>query len=132
MPFSVIGSENDVKSAADGSMVRGREYLWGSVEVENPAHCDFSALRNLLIRSHMHDLIQSTNETHYETHRSSRLTTMGRNDEDPDAMAKKTLEKSMKGEEEALRKRFTEQVRLEESRFRKWEQKVCYGINICS
>ena len=29
-----------------------------------------------------------------------------------------------KEEEEALRKRFTEQVKLEESRFRQWEQRV--------
>jgi septin family protein len=31
-----------------------------------------------------------------------------------------------KEEEEALRKRFTEQVKLEESRFRQWEQRVPY------
>ncbi|KAH6583764.1 hypothetical protein BASA60_001285 [Batrachochytrium salamandrivorans] len=30
----------------------------------------------------------------------------------------------MKEDEEALRKRFTEQVRQEESRFRQWEQKL--------
>jgi len=29
-----------------------------------------------------------------------------------------------KEEEEALRKRFTEQVKLEEARFRQWEQRV--------
>jgi len=38
----------------------------------------------------------------------------------------------MKEEEDALRKRFTEQVRTEESKFRKWEQEVriidCYII----
>ena len=41
-----------------------------------------------------------------------------------------------KEEEEALRKRFTEQVKLEESRFRQWEQRVpfppCSGANILS
>ena len=31
-----------------------------------------------------------------------------------------------KEEEEALRKRFTEQVKLEESRFRQWEQRVLF------
>lgn len=124
MPFSVIGSESDVTNA-NGEKVRGRAYIWGNVEVENEAHCDFTKLRNLLIRTHMHDLISSTREIHYENHRSSRLIAQGRNDDDPDAMAKKTLETKMKNEEEALRKRFTEQVRLEEARFRKWEQKVC-------
>src|SRR5277367_342463 len=41
-----------------------------------------------------------------------------------------------KEEEEALRKRFTEQVKLEESRFRQWEQRVpsfhTLGANIFS
>ena len=35
------------------------------------------------------------------------------------------FEAKMKEEEEALRKRFTEQVRMEENRFRQWEQRVC-------
>jgi hypothetical protein len=35
-----------------------------------------------------------------------------------------------KEEEELLRKRFTEQVKLEESRFRTWEQKVSPIYNI--
>lgn len=33
-----------------------------------------------------------------------------------------------KEEEEQLRKRFTEQVKAEESRFRKWEQQVKYQV----
>jgi len=32
-----------------------------------------------------------------------------------------------KEEEEALRKRFTEQVKLEEARFRQWEQRVLFS-----
>jgi len=35
----------------------------------------------------------------------------------------------MKEEEDALRKRFTEQVRTEESKFRKWEQEVRFYNN---
>jgi hypothetical protein len=34
-----------------------------------------------------------------------------------------------KEEEEALRKRFTEQVKLEESRFRQWEQRVPFPLH---
>ena len=37
----------------NGRKVRGRKYPWGVVEVENVEHCDFIALRNLLIRTHM-------------------------------------------------------------------------------
>ena len=48
MPFSIISSEKEV--TVKGNKVRGREYLWGVAEVENPDHCEFVHLRNLLIR----------------------------------------------------------------------------------
>ena len=35
-----------------------------------------------------------------------------------------------KEEEEALRKRFTEQVKLEEARFRQWEQRVSSFLHL--
>ncbi|KAJ3297383.1 hypothetical protein HK104_000554 [Borealophlyctis nickersoniae] len=122
MPFSVIASETDV--VVDGQKVRGRQYLWGVAEVENENHCDFKKLRNLLVRTHMHDLISSTEESHYENFRASKLTAEGRSDDDPAVRARKGLEAKMKEEEEALRKRFTEQVRMEENRFRQWEQRL--------
>ncbi|KAJ3128599.1 hypothetical protein HK098_004025 [Nowakowskiella sp. JEL0407] len=123
MPFAVIGSEIDVKNAA-GETVRGRQYPWGVVEVENEAHCDFKKLRNLLIRTHMYDLISTTEELHYENQRSAKMVAEGRTDDDPVLRARKTLETKMKDEEEALRKRFTDQVRMEENRFRQWEQRL--------
>ncbi|KMU73219.1 septin-7 [Coccidioides immitis RMSCC 3703] len=63
MPFAVIGSEKDVK-AADGHIVKGRQYSWGVAEVENEEHCDFKKLRSILIRTHMLDLIHTTEEQH--------------------------------------------------------------------
>ncbi|RKP05656.1 septin, partial [Thamnocephalis sphaerospora] len=72
MPFSVIGSDEDVK-ASDGRVVKGREYPWGVAEVENEEHCDFIKLRNLLIRTHMLDLITSTEEVHYDSYRAQHL-----------------------------------------------------------
>ena len=36
--------------------VRGREYPWGVVEIENEQHCDFVKLREMLIRTNMEDL----------------------------------------------------------------------------
>ncbi|KAJ3231427.1 hypothetical protein HDU81_003773 [Chytriomyces hyalinus] len=122
MPFSVIASENDVQ--VNGQTVRGRQYLWGVAEVENEAHCDFKKLRNLLIRTHMHDLITTTHDHHYETHRVAKLTASGRSDDDPALQARRGFEAKMKEEEAELRKKFTEQVRLEENRFRQWEQKL--------
>jgi len=117
IPFSIIGSTEDVQTA-DGRVVKGREYLWGVAEVENEAHCDFKKLRSLLIRTHMLDLISTTEESHYENYRQQQMET--RKFGEP--KVKKLDNPKFKEEEEALRKRFTEQVKSEEARFRQWEQ----------
>ncbi|KAG0206576.1 hypothetical protein BGX28_002012 [Mortierella sp. GBA30] len=119
MPFSIIGSTDDVLTA-DGRTVKGRQYSWGVAEVENEDHCDFKKLRQLLIRTHMLDLISSTEETHYENYRHAQMET--RKIGEP--KVKTVTNPKWKEEEEALRKRFTEQVRLEENRFRSWEQQL--------
>uniref|UniRef100_A0A8C5M7P4 Septin 5 n=1 Tax=Leptobrachium leishanense TaxID=445787 RepID=A0A8C5M7P4_9ANUR len=67
-PFAVIGSNTVVE--AKGQRVRGRLYPWGIVEVENQSHCDFVKLRNMLIRTHMHDLKDVTCDVHYENYRA--------------------------------------------------------------
>lgn len=41
--------------------------------VENPKHCEFSHLRNMLIRTHMQDLKEVTDSIHYENFRRERL-----------------------------------------------------------
>jgi septin family protein len=48
IPFAVVAS--DEIHPVNGKKVRGRQYRWGVVEVENPKHCDFVHLRELLIR----------------------------------------------------------------------------------
>jgi len=117
MPFSVIGGTEDVRTA-DGRVVKGREYLWGVAEVENENHCDFRKLRSLLIRTHMLDLISTTEDLHYENYRQQQMET--RKFGEP--KVKKLDNPKFKEEEEQLRKRFTEQVKAEEARFRQWEQ----------
>ncbi|XP_016108997.1 septin 5b [Sinocyclocheilus grahami] len=67
-PFVVIGSNTIVE--VKGQRVRGRLYPWGIVEVENQSHCDFVKLRNMLIRTHMHDLKDITCDVHYENYRA--------------------------------------------------------------
>lgn len=119
MPFTVIGSEKDVETA-DGRVVKGRQYLWGVAEVENEDHCDFRKLRLLLIRSHMLDLIQSTEEVHYEVYRAKQMETR----KFGEARTRKFDNPKFKEEEDNLRKMFTEQVRVEEQRFRQWEQNL--------
>ncbi|KAJ2918937.1 hypothetical protein MD484_g1493, partial [Candolleomyces efflorescens] len=120
IPFSIIGSTEDVRTP-DGRVVKGREYIWGVAEggtVENENHCDFKKLRSLLIRTHMLDLISTTEELHYENYRQQQMET--RKFGEP--KVKKLDNPKFKEEEEALRKKFTEQVKSEEARFRQWEQ----------
>ncbi|XP_073202452.1 septin-1 [Lepidochelys kempii] len=69
IPFAVVGS-NDIVRETKGKAFRGRTYPWGAVEVENPAHCDFLRLRTMLVRTHMQDLKEVTQEIHYENYRA--------------------------------------------------------------
>ncbi|KAK2193820.1 hypothetical protein NP493_5g11003 [Ridgeia piscesae] len=78
VPFAVVGSNTVVE--AGGRKVRGRIYPWGVVEVENLEHNDFIALRNMLIRTHMQDLKDITNNVHYENFRYSRLAFLAADD----------------------------------------------------
>lgn len=119
MPFSVIGSEKDVQ-LGDGRIGKGRQYAWGVAEVENEEHCDFKKIRSILIRTHMLDLINTTEEVHFEAYRTQQMETRKFGETRP----RKLDNPKFKEEEEALRKRFTEQVKIEEQRFRAWEQKL--------
>ena len=113
MPFALISSNTKIKGKL------ARQYQWGLAEVENEKHCDFSALRSLLIRTHMLQLIETTNDRHYLHFRNRSL--------DEDGQIKQALNQKdgkYKEMEEKLRKRFTEQVKQEEVRFKQWEQKV--------
>merc|ERR1712176_1435250 len=71
VPFAVIGS-NCVVEIGD-KRIRARQYPWGVAEVENKSHCDFRILRDMLIRTHMQDLIDVTSVVHYENFRARKL-----------------------------------------------------------
>lgn len=43
--------------------------------VENEEHCDFKKLRSLLIRTHMLDLITTSEDSHYENYRQAQMET---------------------------------------------------------
>ncbi|XP_065664344.1 septin-2 isoform X3 [Hydra vulgaris] len=75
VPFAVVGSNKIFE--VNGKKVRGRIYPWGIVDIENPAHCDFTMLRNMLIRTHMQDLKDVTQDAHYENFRAKRLVSTG-------------------------------------------------------
>ncbi|XP_067204014.1 septin-7 isoform X3 [Linepithema humile] len=75
VPFAVVGANTVVDH--DGKKVRGRKYPWGVAEVENLAHCDFIALRNMVVRTHVQDLKDVTNNVHYENFRCRTLAGLG-------------------------------------------------------
>jgi septin 7 len=75
-PFAVVGSATQVPTS-DNRLVRGRKYPWGVIEVDNEDHCDFTSLRQMLIRTHMEDLKQHTTDVLYERYRSEKLLSMG-------------------------------------------------------
>ncbi|XP_071951827.1 septin-11-like isoform X2 [Antedon mediterranea] len=81
LPFAVVGSTEEIKLG--NKMVRGRQYPWGTVLVENENHCDFVKLREMLIRTNMEDLIEETHTSHYELYRRCKLEEMGFQDKGP-------------------------------------------------
>ncbi|CAI2170604.1 3714_t:CDS:10 [Funneliformis geosporum] len=76
IPFAIVGSDKEVE-LSDGRRVRGRKYPWGVIEVDNEEHNDFVKLRQMLIRTHMEELKEYTNDVLYENYRSEKLVTMG-------------------------------------------------------
>jgi cell division control protein 12 len=115
-----------LKVSDSRSSLPGRKYVAKSclITVDNEDHCDFRKLRSLMLRVHMLDLVTTTEETHYEAYRQTQMET--RKFGEP--KVKKLDNPKFKEEEELLRKRFTEQVKLEESRFRQWEQHVSASL----
>ncbi|XP_041975881.1 septin-7 isoform X3 [Aricia agestis] len=71
VPFAVVGANTVIEQ--DGKRIRGRKYPWGIAEVENLEHCDFLALRNMVIRTHLQDLKDVTSSVHYENYRCRKL-----------------------------------------------------------
>jgi len=71
MPFAIVGSEDTVE--VNGRRVRARQYPWGIVEVDNPRHSDFLAVRSALLHSHLADLKEITHDFLYENYRTEKL-----------------------------------------------------------
>lgn len=152
MPFAVIGSDDFVE--VGGKKVRGRAYRWGSVEgespedaiaqsyinpklggyhltVENDKHCDFVHLRELLIRSNLQDLIETTQSVHYSQYRSSQIREKGRPEsflacdefyESRIENAKRSLADDMQRKEDEMRQMFVSKVREKEASLREREE----------
>lgn len=69
LPFSVIGAV----TPRPKDQKRGRPYPWGLVEVDNPMHCDFGALRRAILVAYREELKESTEDGLYERYRTEKL-----------------------------------------------------------
>jgi len=67
VPFAVVSGTHTLE--INGKRVRGRQYPWGFVEVDNIKHSDFALLRRFIIQTHMQDLKDVTHDVHYENYR---------------------------------------------------------------
>lgn len=75
-PFAVVGSTQEIQTE-DGRTVRGRQYPWGIIEVDNEEHNDFVILRQLLIRDFLEEIREKTATKLYEIYRTEKLLKLG-------------------------------------------------------
>merc|ERR1712079_256621 len=132
LPFAVVGSNDFVK--VGNKMVRARQYPWGVVQVENESHCDFTKLREMLIRTNMEDLCDSTHSRHYELYRKERLKQMGFEEGDKEGKASSFAEtytmrreshlQSLQEREEEMRQKFVLRVKEKEAELKEAEKEL--------
>ncbi|KAI3405952.2 CDC10 [Candida oxycetoniae] len=82
IPFAIAGSETEIRLDT-GEMVRGRKTKWGAINIEDVSQCEFVFLRDFLTRTHLQDLIETTNLIHYETFRAKQLIALKENASNP-------------------------------------------------
>ncbi|KAM8966123.1 septin-6 isoform 4-T5 [Sarcophilus harrisii] len=132
LPFAVVGSTEELKIG--NKMVKARQYPWGTVQVENEAHCDFVKLREMLIRVNMEDLREQTHSRHYELYRRCKLEEMGFQDTDPDNKPfslQETYEAKrneflgeLQRKEEEMRQMFVQRVKEKEAELKEAEKEL--------
>ncbi|KAI3573471.1 Septin-domain-containing protein [Fusarium oxysporum f. sp. albedinis] len=116
MPFAIVGSEEFVEIG--GRKVRARQYPWGIVEVENPHHSDFLAVRSALLHSHLLDLKEITYDFLYEMYRTEKLSSITEGADGPDSSIS---QEDMVSQSIRLKE---EQLRREEDNFRRIEVRI--------
>jgi len=132
LPFAVVGSNEFVKVGS--KEVRARQYPWGVVQVENENHCDFTRLREMLIRTNMEDLCDATHARHYELYRKERLKQMGFEEGDKEGKASSFAEtytmrreshlQSLQEREEEMRQKFVLRVKEKEAELKEAEKEL--------
>lgn len=150
-PYAIIGS-NSVFKNSDGVLVRARKYGWGMVEVENPDHCDFVHIRELIMSENMLDLIDAMSH-YYNAFRTeflrARIRSQRNLDDEEQYNTTNTNEDGMEsykiysqfltskskvnfekytGEDEALQKQVRSRLdgvkNFEENRLREWKKRL--------
>nr|CAD2139808.1 unnamed protein product [Meloidogyne enterolobii] len=125
-PFAIVGSTHVKEILVGGEQratkqrVRVREYPWGIVEVDNLGHNDFVALRDMIIRNNLIDLIEVTKSVHYENYRMRNLP-QSVLDSDPCSQLEKEIYTQQIEAENALRKKedlFHEDVAIREQKLK--------------
>uniref|UniRef100_A0A2K6QNG5 Septin-type G domain-containing protein n=1 Tax=Rhinopithecus roxellana TaxID=61622 RepID=A0A2K6QNG5_RHIRO len=122
LPVAVVGSNTITE--VNGKTIRGRLYPWGIAEVENGEHCDFTILRNMLIRTHMRDLKDVTNNVHYENYRSKKLAAVTYNGIDNDKKKGQLTESPPAQMEEERREHVAKMKKMELEMEQMLEMKV--------
>lgn len=133
IPFAVVGANTEV-TTPEGRRVRGRKYPWGVIEVDNEDHCDFFKLRQMLIRTHMEELKEHTNNALYENYRSDKLEGLGMQS-DPNVFrevnpaAKQEEERSLHEQklekmEREMRNVFQQKVQEKEQKLKQSEEEL--------
>jgi cell division control protein 11 len=114
LPFAIVGSEGIF--VTNNKRVRGRQYPWGIVEVDNTEHNDFPRLRYVLLASHFLDLKDLTHDELYENYRTQKLI-----QEERQISHDHSREMSQNPE---LREEVAKQVLIKEELLRKEEEKL--------
>lgn len=76
-PFAVVSLEleYEVRDAKTGALrvIKGRQYPWGVLDINDPRYSDFPIVKSVLLGSHLQDLKDLTHDFLYETYRTERL-----------------------------------------------------------
>lgn len=126
MPFAIVGSDEVIE--IDGRKAAARQYPWGVVEVDNPRHSDFLAIRSALLHSHLADLKEITHDFLYENYRTEKLSksVSGANEGSTNLENDSLDPQSLASQSVRLKE---EQLRREEEKLREIEVKVQREIN---
>lgn len=76
LPFALIsGEEVDDNDVADDfpKWTLERKFPWGTANIENPAHCDFVLMKDMIFGLYLQDLKDITHDVFYEQWRTDKL-----------------------------------------------------------